>query len=437
MPAFSYEALHPAGHTVTGTLDADSAKSARAQLRTQGLAVVQVREVTTAAAPPPTPADPYAAGPHTDPATATNGAPSPSQAFISTLTALWQPRPALSPAQLAVWTRQLAALTHAGLTIERALHHLADEASTPQHTALMADLLTQVKAGHPFSQALRSHPRVFSGVYCAVIAAGERSGSLSTVLGSLADDLEAAQELRAKVLGAALYPAIVSAIAVLIVGFLMVYVLPQVAGAFTSSRRSLPLLTTAMLGISAFVRDWWPALLGTVFTAWIALQIAWRRPASATRLHAAVLNLPLLGPLVRHYNAARFASTLGMLTTAGVPILGALQAAAHTVGNRAMRTDLDDVARLVREGAPLGLALAHKSRFPRLVGTFARLGAETGNAGAMLTRAGQQLAAEVQRRALHLAGVLEPLLILCMGVVVLLIVLAVLMPIIELNSFVR
>jgi len=350
---------------------------------------------------------------------------------------LLRPRAVLRGTELAVWTRQLASLLEAGLNIERALHSLSDEAQHPALAALIADVLAQVKAGSAFSQALAQHPAEFDSVYCAVVNAGERSGSLALVLGSLADDLEAAQLLKSKVLGAALYPLIVSAIAVLIVVFLMVYVLPQVADAFSSSQRTLPALTTAMLWISAVLSRWWWLLMLLGIGSWLAFAMAVRQPAMRLRWHAWLAQVPVLGRMLRNYNAARFASTLGMLANAGVPILHAIKAASYTVGNQAMRQDLDGVARMVREGAPLGLTLSQKPRFPKLLATFARLGGETGNLGPMLLRVGDQLSQQVQRKALQLASVLEPLLILAMGVVVLLIVLAVLMPIIELNSFVK
>ena len=408
MAAFSYQALDSTGRTVGGTLEADSAKAARSQLRGQGLTPISVQEAAAK--------------------------PSASSAAASS----WrQPRPALTRQELAVWTRQLASLVASGLNIERALGSLGDEADHERVRVLMADLLSQVKAGSSFSQALRGHAAEFDEVYCAVVAAGEGSGSLGLVLTSLADDLEATQQLKAKVVGAALYPAIVSAIAVLIVVFLMVYVLPQVAGAFESSKRSLPLLTVVMLGISAFLKQWWWALALLLLAGLVGLQLGLKQTVFRTRFLAWLLTLPLLGKLLRHYNAARFSGTLGMLVQAGVPILQALKAARHTVGNLAMRRDLEDVTRLVREGAPLGLALGQKSSFPKLVSTFARLGAETGNLGPMLLRVGAQLSAEVQRRALQLASVLEPMLILAMGVVVMMIVLAVLLPIIQLNSFVQ
>jgi general secretion pathway protein F len=237
--------------------------------------------------------------------------------------------------------------------------------------------------------------------------------------------------------GAALYPAIVTLVAIAIVLFLVSYVVPQVASVFAGSKRALPFLTVAMLAISSFVRNYglWAFIaivLGAIGARW-ALSMAIFRE----RFDAAWLNLPLVGRLARGYNAARFASTLAMLAGAGVPILKALQAAAETLNNRALRADALDALVQVREGAPLASALAQKKKFPSLLPMFARLGEQTGQLPVMLQRAATQLSTEVQRRAMQLATILEPLLIVAMGVIVMLIVLAVLLPIIQLNQFMK
>jgi general secretion pathway protein F len=404
MPAYRFEALDAQGKARTGLLDGDNPKAVRAQLRTQGLVPIGV--------------DPVAAG-------IESGAKDRFRRRTFNATAL------------AVWTRQIAGLVAAGLPLERALTALAEETDDPRQHDLVAHLRAEVNAGSTFARALASAPREFDDVYRAVVAAGEQSGALGNVLEKLADDLEERQALKSKLLGAALYPAIVSLIALVIVIFLVTYVVPQVANVFTSSKRALPLLTTVMLSISAFVRQWgWLVLLG--LAAGIGgLMFALRSAAFRERFDAMVLRLPLIGRLARGYNAARFAGTLAMLAGAGVPILKALQAAAETLGNRALRADAVDALAQVREGAPLASALAGRRRFPGLLAMFARLGEQTGELPVMLARAAAQLSSEVQRRSMALATVLEPLLIVAMGGVVMLIVLAVLLPIIQLNTWVR
>jgi len=405
MPAYRYDALDADGKAVKGLVAADSAKAARSQLRTQQLVPLAVTPVAEAA-------------------TGSSGGTRFTRRVFGT-------------AGLTVWTRQLAGLVAAGLPLERALTALADEAEDPRQRELLSHLRSEVNAGSSFARALGTAPREFDDVYRAVVAAGEQSGALGAVLERLADDLEQRQQLRAKLLGAMLYPAIVSVIALVIVTFLVTYVVPQVASVFSSSKRALPGLTVAMLAISAFVRSWgWAVALAAVGGT-AALVLARRGEAFRERSDAAFLRLPLVGRLARGYNAARFGGTLAMLAGAGVPILKALQAAAETLGNRAMRADALDALVLVREGAPLASALAGKKRFPGLLAMFARLGEQTGQLPLMLQRAAAQQAAEVQRRAMAVATILEPLLIVVMGGVVMMIVLAVLLPIIQLNTWVK
>jgi len=338
---------------------------------------------------------------------------------------------------LAVWTRQLAGLVSAGLPLERALSALADEAETPRQRDLVSALRTEVNAGAPFAKAMGQHPREFSAIYTAVIGAGEQSGHLGLVLERLADDLQEQQNLRSKLLAAGLYPAIVCVVALVIVLFLLAYVVPQVAQVFGSNQQQLPVLTSVMLALSRFVQNFW--LWGLLLIAVISAggHLALKQTEVRLRFDAAWLQLPLIGRLARGYNAARFASTLAMLATAGVPILKALQAAADTLSNTALKRDAQDALVQVREGAPLASALSQHPRFPRLLVMFSRLGEQTGTLPTMLQRAATQLSEEVQRRALQLATVLEPLLIVAMGAMVMLIVLAVMLPIIQLNQWVR
>ena len=417
MPAYSFEAIDAEGLTRKGVMEADSAKSARGLLRAQSLIPLQVAPVSGGGA-------------------GEGGANSGSGTGSGLGTVLFSSR-VFNNTQLAILTRQLAGLVSAGLPLERALTALSDEAQDERQRNLVAALRAEVNGGAPFAKALAQYPREFSDIYCAVIGAGEHSGNLGLVLERLADDLEERQTLQAKLVGAALYPAIVTLVAIAIVIFLVSYVVPQVASVFASSKRALPWLTVAMLTLSSFVRNFgWYVLLALVLGA-AGLRYALRVERLRERFDAAWLNLPLVGRLSRGYNAARFAGTLAMLAGAGVPILKALQAAALTLNNRAMRADALDALVLVREGAPLASAITQKKRFPGLLAMFARLGEQTGQLPTMLQRAATQLSTEVQRRAMQLATILEPLLIVVMGLVVMLIVLAVLLPIIQLNQLVK
>jgi general secretion pathway protein F len=412
MPAYRFEALQTDGQLRQGVVEADSLKTARSQLRAQSLVPLQVEVIALG-----------------DGHGVSEGLP-------------WWQRPignsrAFSTSERAVWTRQLAGLVGSGLPLERALSALADEAEDDKQRHLMAAIRAEVNAGSSLGRALGLHPGEFPAIDRAVIGAGEQSGHLGAVLEQLANDLEDQQNLRAKLLGAALYPAIVTLVALAIVVFLVTSVVPQVAGVFAGTQRQLPLLTQGMLALSDLVRHWGWLMLALTLAGVTAFRLALRQTAFRLRFDAAWLRLPLIGRLARGYNSARFAATLAMLTAAGVPILKALQAAADTLSNQALRADALEALVRVREGAPLGTALANNGRFPGLLSMFARLGEQTGQLPVMLQRAAQQLSSEVQRRAMALATVLEPLLIVGMGGMVMLIVLAVLMPIMELNQWVK
>ena len=338
MPAYSFEALDAQGATRKGVLEADSAKTARSLLRAQALVPMEVTSIGS--------------GTHSEQPAGWNSA------LFS--------RPVFNATGLAIWTRQIAGLVTSGLPLERALTALTEEAETDKEKHLLASLRAEVNAGSQFAKALAQFPRDFSAVYVAVVGAGEQSGHLGIVLEKLADDLEDRQALKAKLVGAALYPAIVTAVAIAIVLFLVAYVVPQVAAVFTGTKRTLPFLTVAMLAISAAVRQygWLMALI--IGAAAVTMNLSLRNEELRRRFDATWLRLPLVGKLSRGYNASRFASTLAMLAGAGVPILKALQAAGETLSNQAMRADALDALVLVREGAPLASAcLLYTSPSPR------------------------------------------------------------------------
>ncbi|MCS6810952.1 MAG: type II secretion system F family protein [Tepidimonas sp.] len=395
MPSFHYQALDTHGRRQRGHVTAEHARAARAQLRAQGLIPLQVT------------------------------------AAESRQMRRW------STAQLAAWTRQLAALVDSGLPLERALAELERESDDLQQAALTAALRAEVNAGSSLASALQRHAHVFDAPYRAVVAAGETSGRLGEVLQRLADEREAAEALRHKVLSAALYPAIVTVFALTIVVFLMTYVVPQVAQAFASGKRALPTLTVLVLHASQGLRSGGWLVLPLAALAWGGWTLLRRRPSSRLALDRAWLKLPLLGRLARQLDLARLAATLALLVQAGVPLLRALATAADTLRNTALQHDVRAALALVREGAPLAAALATRPALAGLLVTFARLGEHTGQLGPMLQRAAQQLADDAQRRILRLTTWLEPLLIIALGAIVLLIVLAVMLPIIQLNQLVR
>ncbi|TDS75309.1 type II secretion system inner membrane protein GspF [Comamonas sp. JUb58] len=405
MPAFSYEVLDAQGQTRKGMIEADSAKAARSLLRAQAMVPLAVEPL--------------------------------GDVDDSGASTVRSRRAVFNATSLAVWTRQLAGLISSGLPLERALTALIEEINSEPQRQLVASLRAEVNGGSTFAKSLALYPRDFSQIYRAVIDAGEHSGHLDQVLSRLADDLEERDQLKNSLIGASLYPAIVTCFAFVVVMVLMSYVVPQVAEVFSGTKHALPLLTRIMLGFSDLIRHWWWLGAGLAVVGTVMLRLSLRQPAFRQRFDAGWLQLPVIGKLSRNYNAARFASTLAMLSNAGVPILKALQAAAQTVSNQAMRQDAIDALDMVREGAPLASALAQKKRYPALLSMFARLGEQTGELPQMLQRVANQLAGDVKRRAMRLATILEPLLIVGMGIIVGIIVMAVLMPIIQLNQFVR
>ncbi|KHK51890.1 general secretion pathway protein GspF [Ralstonia sp. A12] len=403
MPAFRYEAADAAGKTDKGVIEADSARQARTLLRARGLTPLLVDALGAQA-------------------TKRSGSSFGKR---------------LSAQENALITRQLASLLVAGLPLDEALAALADQAERAYVGELLAAIRAEVVGGSSLSVALAQHPKDFPDIYRALVSAGEHSGNLGLVLTRLADYIESRNALTSKIKLAFTYPAIVTVVAFAIVIFLLSYVVPQVVSVFANTKQKLPTLTIVMLWLSDFVRNWgWLAAI-VLAAIGVLIRNLLKQPALQLSWHKWLLTAPLFGKLVRGYNTARFASTLAILTSAGVPILRGLQAAGETLNNVALKTNVEDASTRVREGTSLARALAAQNQFPPVLVHLIRSGEATGNLPAMLERAAQGEAQELERRTLFLTGLLEPALILTMGVVVLLIVLAVLMPIIEINQLVH
>ncbi|SAL59210.1 general secretion pathway protein F [Caballeronia terrestris] len=405
MPAFRFEAIDQAGKTQKGVLDADSARAARGQLRTQGLTPLVV-----------------------EPAGSRTRGERQQRLSLGRR---------LSQREQAILTRQLASLLIAGLPLGETLAVLTEQSERDYIRELMAAIRAEVLGGHSFANALAQHPKDFPEIYRALVAAGEHTGKLGLVLSRLADYIEQRNALKQKIILAFTYPAIVTLIAFGIVTFLLSYVVPQVVNVFASTKQALPVLTVMMMALSGFVRSyWWAVLIGVLLFAWIVKSIL-SRPGPRMAFDRWLLTAPLVGKLVRGYNTVRFASTLAILTAAGVPILRALQAAGETLSNTAMRENVDDAIVRVREGTSLSRALGNTKTFPPVLVHLIRSGEATGDVTTMLDRASEGEARELERRTMFLTSLLEPLLILAMGGVVLVIVLAVMLPIIELNNMVQ
>lgn len=406
MPAFRYEAVDAGGATRKGVVNADSPRSARADLRTQGLTPLSVEQIATQV----------------------------DEAGVARSRGFGE---RLSQVELALFTRQLASLLEAGLPLEQAFTALLEQAERPYVRDLIASIRSEVIGGVAFSVALSRHPRDFAEIYRALVSSGEQIGQLSRVLSRLADYIERRNALVQKVRLAFTYPAIVTVVAFAIVIFLLTYVVPQIVSVFANTKQKLPFLTVMMLAISDFVRAYGiyvAVLLAGAFWLW---RRALRNPDLKRRWHTWLLSAPVYGKFERSLNTARFASTLAITTGSGVPILRALETSRDTLSNVAMRELVESATASVREGVSLARALSAQKHFPPMLVHMIRAGEITGELPSMLERAANSQQADLERRTLTIAGLLEPVLILAMGLVVLLIVLAVLMPIIEINQLVR
>ncbi len=406
MPVFRYEAVDDVGKTKKGVVNADSARAARVDLRGQGLVPVKLDIITT----------------QVDAEGNTK-----RRAFGDKL----------STNELALFTRQLASLLEASLPLEQAFSALLEQAERTYVRDLIASIRSEIMSGSSLSDALSQHPADFAEIYRALVSSGEQIGQLARVLSRLADYIERRNALVQKVRLAFTYPAIVTVVAFAIVIFLLTYVVPQIVSVFASTKQKLPLLTVMMLAVSDFVRNYGLIVGGILVAAFFVWRNALKNPAIRHRWHSWLLTAPLYGKFERSLNTARFASTLAITTGSGVPILRALQTSRDTLSNVAMRDQVEEATASVREGIGLARALSAHKHFPPMLIHMIRAGEVTGELPAMLERASSAQEADLERRALTIAGLLEPALILVMGVVVLLIVLAVLMPIIEINQLVR
>ena len=382
MPAFRFEAATPAGRIERGIVDADSAKQARGVLRERGLTPIQLVAVDD---------KPAAAG------TVTFGG-------------------RLGDAELAMATRQLASLLSARLPLERALAAVVEQAERPLVRDRFAAVRSEVVAGQTLAASMAKFPRDFPDVYRALVAAGEQSGDLALVMSRLADYVESRTALTQRVKLAFTYPAIVTLVAVAVI---------------------VALLTVILIELSAFVRNWGWAVALLLVGAGFGARSLLKSPTLRLSWHQRLLRAPLFGRLIRGLNTSRFASTLAILTASGVPLIRALDAGAQTLTNDALRGNVDDAISRVREGSTLSRALAAGGQFPPVMIHMIASGEATGELPDMLERTAATLSSEVERRTLAMTSLLEPLLILVMGAVVLLIVLAVLLPIIEINQLVR
>ena len=407
MGAFEYTALDSAGRQHKGVLEGDTARQVRTLLRDKALLPVTVAEVAALES-------------HSQRA-------GPAIALFKRV----------STGDLSLLTRQLATLVRAGLPLEEALLAVSQQTERQRVQSILLGVRARVMEGHTLAAGLADFPRVFPEIYRAKVAAGEQSGHLDTVLERLADYTESREVLRQKVLGAMLYPIVLTIMSFTIVSILLAYVVPKVVQVFESSRARLPFMTRVLVGLSDLIRHYgiWFLLALVVL---IVLFVRWQRdPGHRRRVHRWLLTVPLVGKLLRGFNTARFTRTLSILTASAVPVLDALRIAGEVVTNLPMRDAVADATARVREGAPIGRSLSQSRLFPPMTIHLISSGEASGKLENMLERAALSQEQELESLVTALTGLLGPLLIVFMGLFVMGIVFAMLLPIFEMNSLIR
>jgi general secretion pathway protein F len=404
MGAFEYVALDASGKERKGILEGDTPRHIRQLLREQQLLPVTVSEVAQKEAT--------------------------RQRSFSLIRRV-------SSADLALFTRQLATLVRAGLPLEESLLAVSQQTERPRVQSIILGVRARVMEGHTLANGFAEFPRVFPEIYRATVAAGEQAGHLDNVLERLADYTEGRDQLRQKVVAAMLYPIVLTVLCFGIVSALLVYVVPQVVSVFESSKAKLPLATQVLIATSSFLRAYGIYLLiglvlaVTLFRRWL------RNPEARRAFHRLQLRLPLVGKLARGFNTARFTRTFSILSASAVPVLEALRIAGEVVVNLPMRDAVTEAAARVREGAPIGRSLAASRLFPPMTIHLISSGESSGQLESMLERAAISQERELDGLLAALVGLLGPVLIVCMGLFVMGIVFAMLLPIFEINQLIH
>jgi len=404
MGAYAYTAIDAGGKERRGVIEGDTARHVRAQLRERALLPVSIEEITQQES-------------------------RQNRRFSLTR--------GVSAADVSLATRQLATLVRAGLPLEEALLAVSQQSERPRVQSILLGVRAKVMEGHTLATGLAEFPRVFPEIYRATVSAGEQSGHLDEVLERLAEYTESREQMRQKVMGAMLYPLVLTVMCFGIVSILLTYVVPKVVEVFENTKAKLPLATQVLIAVSGFLRDYGLYLLIILAVLGIAGWRALKVPATRRRYDRALLQLPVFGRLLRGFNTARFTRTLSILTASAVPVLDSLRISAEVVTNLPMRDAVVDAAQRVREGAPIGRSLSVSRLFPPMTIHLISSGESSGQLTAMLERAAINQERELDGLLTALVGLLGPLLIIGMGLFVMGIVFAMLLPIFEMSSLIH
>lgn len=404
MGAFEFVALDKAGKESKGLIEGDTPKHVRQMLRDRSLLPVKVTEVAQKEAR--------------------------RQRSFSL-------RRGISPAELALVTRQLASLSQSGLPLEEALLAVSQQNDQPRTKSILLGVRAKVMEGHTLADGLAEFPQAFPELYRATIAAGEQSGHLDVVLERLADYTEARHELRQRITNAMIYPIALVVMAVAIISFMLATVVPRIVEVFENTSADLPALTRGMIATSDFMRNHWLLLIVVLSAAAYGLWWLLQQERARRRYHRMLLSVPISSRLTRGINTARFTRTFSILAGSGVPILEAMKISAEVIENLPMRDAVNEAAIRVREGGSISKSLETSRLFPPMMTHLISSGEAGGRLEEMLTRAADGQEREVDGLIAALLGILQPLLIIIMGGVVLTIVLAILLPIFEINNLIR
>jgi general secretion pathway protein F len=405
MAAFNYTALDQQGKLQNGVIEGDSPRQVRQLLRQKDLIPVTIEEIKRRES-------------------------SPGKFQM-------HQRRKISSAELALITRQLATLIRSGTVLEESLKAVADQSEQDRIKSVLLAVRAKVVEGHSLAVALAQFPAIFQELYRATVAAGEKTGYLDLVLERLADYTEFSQQLRQKMILALLYPVLLTGVAFAVVTAMMVYVVPQVVKVFDNMGQELPFLTRALIMASGLLKSYGLISLITVLGLIILFRLALRREGARCRFHHLLLKLPLVAKGIKTLNAARFARTFSILTASGVSVLEGLQISAQVLSNLAIRQAATMAASRVREGASLNRSLAQCGFFPPITIHMIASGEASSKLDMMLERVATIHEREIETMVVASLAIFEPLLILLMGGVVLVIVLAILMPIFDLNQLVH
>lgn len=412
MPVFEYQAYDAAGRARRGLIDADSSRSARSKLKAQGLFLTALAEA------------------------AAQGAAARGQGFLGRLqgVTLFQ---RLSQPELAAAVRQLSTLLSAGLPLVGALNALLDQVDNVVLKRVLADIKDRVTEGVSLADAMARHPKVFPELFSSMVAAGEASGALEVVLERLAEFMEGRVRLTNKVRATLAYPAFMVVVGSAVLFFLLTFVVPMVTEIFEDTEQALPLPTILLMAVSGALSRWWWVLAAGLAAAVFALRRYLATPAGRANYDRLRLRAPIIGTLTRKLIVARFARTLGTLLNAGIPMLRALDISKTVVGNKIMAAAIEEARDTVGEGEDLASPLKRSGVFPPLVIHMVAAGESSGELEKMLLKVAESYENDVETTVASVTSLLEPVMILTMGLVVGFIVLAILLPIFEMSSIVR